>query len=79
MRKIERGELIFKIEVDRIDKMTNKIVLFLFASALIIGSSLVMTIDKGPLLFDMPLFGAIGFILSFIIVLYTIIQYMIKV
>ena len=78
IHKIENEELKFKFEVERLDQITNKIVLFLFASALIIGSSLVMTIDKGPMLFDMPLFGAIGFILSFIIVIYTIIKYMIK-
>ena len=78
VHKVENEELKFRFEVDRLDNVTNKIVLFLFASALIIGSSLIMTIDKGPMLFDMPLFGAIGFILSFIIVIYTIFKYMLK-
>ena len=78
IHKIENEELKFRFEVDRLDEVSNKIVLFMFACALIIGSSLVMTIDKGPMLFDMPLFGAVGFVLSFVIVIYTILKYMIK-
>lgn len=77
IRKIENGDMTFRFELDKLDQITNKIVLFIFASALIIGSSLVMTINSGPTIMDMPLFGSVGFVLSFIIVLYTIYKYMI--
>lgn len=77
IRKIENGDMTLRFELDKLDQITNKIVLFIFASALIIGSSLVMTITTGPTIYDMPLFGSVGFVLSFIIVIYTIYKYMI--
>jgi ubiquinone biosynthesis protein len=38
----------------------------LITAALIIGSSIVMTVKTGPMLFGLPAFGFIGFSLAFL-------------
>ena len=78
VHKIEEGELKFKFEVDRIDYLTNKILITLLISALLISSSLVMTITRGPMLFDMPLIGVIGYIITLILGIFAIMKYIIK-
>jgi ubiquinone biosynthesis protein len=45
----------------QIDTAANRLAIGLVTAALIIGSSIVMTIEGGPLLFGLPLFGALGF------------------
>ena len=62
--KIDEGELTVHIQVDQISELTNQISLAIIIAALLIGSSLVMLIDVGPTLFDMPLLGFIGFTIS---------------
>ena len=78
VRKIEEGELKFKFEVDRLDEITNKISLALIISALLIGSSIVITIDKGPMLFDMPLIAVVGFVISFVLGFISVWKYVIR-
>lgn len=60
----------FKIELEHrgldrlisdIDKASNRISFSLLIAALIIGSSLIMQTDKGPLLFGFPMLGFIGY------------------
>lgn len=73
--KIEEGEIKVQIEIYKLDRIATRISLALIISALLIGSSLAMLIDVGPTLFDMPLLGFIGFFISFILSIMTVIEY----
>ncbi|HEX7221148.1 MAG TPA: AarF/UbiB family protein [Burkholderiales bacterium] len=50
----------------QLDTAANRLALGIVTAALIVGSSIVMTIEGGPLLFGMPLFGALGFAGAFV-------------
>ena len=73
--KIEEGEIKVQIEIYKLDRIATRISLALIISALLIGSSLAMLIDVGPTLFGMPLLGFIGFFISFILSIMTVIEY----
>lgn len=47
--------------ISDLDKSSNRISFSLLISALIIGSSLIMQTDKGPLLFGFPILGFLGY------------------
>ncbi|MEA3361757.1 MAG: AarF/ABC1/UbiB kinase family protein [Thermodesulfobacteriota bacterium] len=68
INRINRNK--FKIEVEHrgferlindLDKSTNRISFSMVIAALIVGSSLVMQIDKGPMLFGFPILGLLGY------------------
>ena len=68
INRINRNK--FKIDVEHrgferlindLDKSTNRISFSLVIAALIIGSSLIMQIDKGPMLFGFPILGLLGY------------------
>lgn len=44
-----------------LDKSSNRISFSLVIAALVIGSSLIMQTDKGPMLFDFPVLGLFGY------------------
>jgi ubiquinone biosynthesis protein len=63
-----RGHVQVGIEVahlkrtgDQIDRAANRLSMALVIAALIIGSSIVMTVGGGPTLFGLPAFGLLGF------------------
>ena len=45
-----------------LDKVSNRVAFSLVIAALIVGSSIIMQADKGPILFDFPVLGVIGFV-----------------
>jgi ubiquinone biosynthesis protein len=47
---------------DQIDRAANRLSLALVIAALIIGSSIVMTVGGGPTLFGQPAFGLLGYV-----------------
>ncbi|MCW8892512.1 MAG: AarF/UbiB family protein [Deltaproteobacteria bacterium] len=47
--------------INDLDKSTNRISFSLIITALIIGSSLIMQTDKGPMLFGFPVLGLLGY------------------
>jgi ubiquinone biosynthesis protein len=47
---------------DQIDRAANRLAIALVIAALIIGSSIVMTVGGGPTLFGLPAFGLLGFV-----------------
>ncbi|NOY13167.1 MAG: AarF/ABC1/UbiB kinase family protein [Deltaproteobacteria bacterium] len=47
--------------ITNIDKSTNRVSFSMVIAALIIGSSLIMQTDKGPILFGFPILGLIGY------------------
>jgi len=47
-----------------IDRASNRIAFGLIIAALIIGSSFIMSIDKGPFLFNYPILGLLGYMVA---------------
>jgi ubiquinone biosynthesis protein len=47
---------------DQIDRAANRLAMALVIAALIIGASIVMTVQGGPTLMGLPLFGFLGFV-----------------
>jgi len=69
LRCARRGALQVKVDVTRLDNFAerldgaaSRITVGTVTSALIIGSSIVMTVKGGPTLMGLPLFGLLGFI-----------------
>ena len=76
--KVEEGEITIHIRVDQISEITNQISLAIIIAALLIGSSLVMLIDVGPRLFEMPVLGFVGFTISLALGIFTVLRYFIE-
>lgn len=76
--KIEEEDITLNIKVKQINEITNQMSLAIIIAALLIGSSLVMTIQVGPKIFDMPVLGFIGFVISLVLGVFTVLRYMIN-
>lgn len=72
IREVRRGK--FRIDLDlkrldsfghQIDHSANRLTMAILTASLVIGSSIVMTVEGGPTLFGLPLFGLLGFLLAF--------------
>jgi ubiquinone biosynthesis protein len=48
--------------VDQLDRALSRLTIGLVVAALIIGSSIVMTVGGGPRLLGLPAFGLVGFV-----------------
>ena len=59
--KIDLEHRGFERLINDLDKSTNRISFSMIISALIVGSSLIMQIDKGPMLFGFPILGLVGY------------------
>ena len=75
IHKIENGEMKIKFEIDGLNDLVNKTLYTFVLCALLISSSLVMTITTGPMLFGMPMLGVIGYSLTAIMAVLAIINY----
>jgi len=69
LRTARRGRIQLQIDVadlhpvvDQLDRAAQRIAVGLVVAALIIGSSIVMTVGGGPTLFGLPAFGLLGFV-----------------
>lgn len=69
LRSARRGQLNVAIDVvhlqhvgDQLDRAASRLSVSLVIAALIIGSSIVMTVGGGPQLFGLPAFGLLGFV-----------------
>lgn len=74
LREAARGRLRINLDLKRLDHFghqldhsTNRLTIAMITAALIVGSSIVMTVKGGPTLFGLPAFGFIGFFLAFVI------------
>ena len=74
LREASRGRLRLNLDLKRLDHFghqldhsTNRLTMAMITAALIIGSSIVMTVKGGPTLFGLPAFGFLGFFLAFVI------------
>ena len=72
VQRFRRGG--FKIDLDlrrlddfgrQLDRSANRVTVGLITSALIVGTSIAMTIDSGPQIFGLPVLGLFGFGTSF--------------
>jgi ubiquinone biosynthesis protein len=73
LRNARRGRVHVGIDIahlkrvgDQIDRAANRLTMALVIAALIIGSSIVMTVKGGPTLFGLPAFGFLGFTGAFL-------------
>jgi ubiquinone biosynthesis protein len=73
IREVRRGR--FRVDLDlkrldhfghQIDRSANRLTMAIMTASLVIGSSIVMTVQGGPTLFGLPLFGLLGFLLAFV-------------
>ena len=71
IKQARRGNLKVDLDLKRLDrfgsliaKSANRLTMGIVTGALIIGSSIAMTIKTGPTLFGMPLLGFLGFVLA---------------
>lgn len=69
LRAARRGRLEIHIDVthlkhvgNQLDRAANRLVIGIVVAALIIGSSIVMTVSGGPQLLGLPLFGLVGYL-----------------
>lgn len=69
LRAARRGRLEIHIDVtnlkhvgNQLDGAANRLVIGIVVAALIIGSSIVMTVPGGPTLLGLPLFGLLGYL-----------------
>lgn len=69
LRNARRGRLQVGIELahlkrvgDQIDRAANRLAMALIIAALIVGSSIVMTVQGGPTIWGLPAFGFLGFL-----------------
>ena len=69
LRAARRGRLELHIDVthlkrlgNQLDRAANRLVVGIVVAALIIGSSIVMTVSGGPTLLGLPFFGLLGFL-----------------
>ena len=68
LRNARRGRLNIHLDIahlrrvgDQLTQAANRISMALVIAALIVGSSIVMTVEGGPSLFGLPAFGFMGF------------------
>jgi ubiquinone biosynthesis protein len=71
LRAARRGRLEIHIDLthlkhvgNQLDGAANRLVIGIVVAALIIGSSIVMTVSGGPTLLGLPLFGLIGYLVA---------------
>ena len=76
IHKINNDEMKIRFEIDRLDYLVSKFSLVVIIAALLMSSSIVMTITRGPMLFDMPLIAVLGYIATFILGIIAIINYL---
>jgi len=70
-KELRRGRVRIDIDVKRlerfgqqIDRTTNRLTIGIMTASLVIGSSIVMTIQGGPKIFGMPFLGFLGFLIA---------------
>ncbi len=74
LRRLRRGELQLQMRVQNLDsfireldRSSNRLSLSLLVAALIVGSSIIATMQKGYTVFDIPLLGLIGYLFAAIL------------
>ena len=81
--KIRKGEFGIQLQhqglermIRELDKSTNRIAFSLIIASLIIGSSFIIQIERGPKLFGIPAFGLVGYLIAAVLGLWLVIAIM---
>ncbi|WP_255987696.1 ABC1 kinase family protein [Chitinolyticbacter albus] len=79
IKQVRRGQFKVDLDLKRLDhfgvqlsRSANRLTMGIVTGALIIGSSIVMTVKSGPMLFGLPALGFIGFLIAFLNTLWII-------
>jgi len=72
LRDMRRGRVKIDLDLKRLDQFghqldsaSNRLTMGILTASLVIGSSIIMTVEGGPKLFGLPLFGLLGFLIAF--------------
>ncbi|MFN3544989.1 MAG: ABC1 kinase family protein [Thiobacillus sp.] len=72
LRDARRGRVKVDLDLKRLDhfghqldRASNRLTMGILTASLVIGSSIIMTVEGGPELFGLPLFGLLGFLIAF--------------
>lgn len=72
-RRARRGGLRIDLDLKRLDHFgvqlnmaANRLTMGILTASLVVGSSIIMTVQGGPKLFGLPLFGLLGFLVAFL-------------
>jgi ubiquinone biosynthesis protein len=65
VQQLQSGRFDVHLEHKRLEPSVNRLVFGMLTSSLFVGSALLWTSKLGPLIFEIPVFGAVGCILSF--------------
>jgi ubiquinone biosynthesis protein len=73
LREARRGRMKIDLDLKRLDhfghqldQASNRLTMGILTASLVIGSSIIMTVEGGPMLFGLPFFGLAGFVIAFI-------------
>ncbi|HQT01088.1 MAG: ubiquinone biosynthesis protein UbiB [Hydrogenophilales bacterium 16-64-46] len=73
LRDARRGRVRIDLDLKRLDhfghqldRASNRLTMGILTASLVVGSSIIMTVQGGPQLFGLPLFGLLGFLIAFI-------------
>jgi len=79
--KLSKGELQVQMHhkgletlIRELDRSSNRVSVSLLVAALIVGSSMIMTVEKGYMIFDLPLLGLIGYLFAGVLGIFLIIS-----
>lgn len=74
LKRAKRGGFRVDLELQRLDnfghqleRAANRLTVGILTASLIVGTSIAMTVDAGPALFDIPAIGLLGFLTSTVI------------
>ncbi len=80
VQKLKKGKMIVSLHHEglnkfilEMDRSSNRISFSLIIASLIVGSSLVMQMDRGPMLFGFSIFGLIGYLIAALLGLWLVI------
>ncbi len=72
LRDMRRGRVKVDLDLKRLDQFghqldsaSNRLTMGILTASLVVGSSIIMTVEGGPQLFGLPLFGLLGFLIAF--------------
>jgi ubiquinone biosynthesis protein len=72
LRDARRGRVRIDLDLKRLDhfghqldRASNRLTMGILTASLVIGSSIIMTVQAGPQLFGLPFFGLVGFLIAF--------------
>ena len=72
LRDVRRGRVKVDLDLKRLDsfghqleRASNRVTMGILTASLVVGSSIIMTVEGGPQLFGLPLFGLLGFLIAF--------------